>query len=73
MVDVEIVEVSKADDVWGSSVEVAIVLVVGAGGADVTQRGSVGVITRAGEAHDALVGDVGDALGLIGAGKAGDA
>ena len=56
MVVVEIVEVSKADDVWRSSVEVAIVLV-----------------TRAGEADDALVGDVGDALGLIGAGKAGDA
>ena len=56
MVDVEIVEVSKADDVWRSSVEVAIVLV-----------------TRAGEAEEALVGDVGEALGVTGAGKAVDA
>ena len=64
------VEASKADDVWGSSVEVVIVLVVGAGKTDNTQRGSVGVITRAGEADEALVGDVGEALGVTGAGKA---
>ena len=31
------------------------------------------MITRAGEADDALVGDVGGALGVTGAGKAGDA
>ena len=36
MVAVEMVEASKDDDVWGSSIEVVIVLVVGAGGADDT-------------------------------------
>ena len=46
---------------------------VGAGKTDNTQRGSVGVITRAGEAGKALVGDVGEALGVTGAGKAVDA
>ena len=72
MVAVEMVEASKADDVWGSSVEVVIVLVVGAGEADNTQRGSVKVITRAGEGDEASVGDVGEELGVTGAGKAVD-